>query len=38
MMDSNVYNPSVPFTGPLPGSLQPGNLIRISGTVASSAS
>ncbi|XP_042897554.1 galectin-4 isoform X2 [Parasteatoda tepidariorum] len=37
-MDSNIYNPSIPFIGPLPGSLQSGNLIKISGTVPSGAS
>ncbi|GIY17106.1 hypothetical protein CDAR_599711 [Caerostris darwini] len=36
-MDSNIYNPSIPFIGPLPRSLQTGNIIKISGVVNSSA-
>ncbi|GBN93353.1 Galectin-8, partial [Araneus ventricosus] len=36
-MDSNIYNPTIPFIGPLPQPLQPGNLVRISGVVGSSA-
>ncbi|KAG8177202.1 hypothetical protein JTE90_020839 [Oedothorax gibbosus] len=36
-MDSNVYNPSIPYIGPLSGQLQPGNLIRVVGVVKTSA-
>ncbi|XP_055928011.1 collagen alpha-1(III) chain-like [Argiope bruennichi] len=36
-MDSNIYSPTIPFIGPLPHPLQPGNLIRISGVVGNSA-
>ncbi|GFY60048.1 galectin-8 [Trichonephila inaurata madagascariensis] len=36
-MDSDIYNPTIPFCGSLPQLLQPGNLIRISGTVSNSA-
>ncbi|GFS68240.1 galectin-4, partial [Nephila pilipes] len=36
-MDSNVYNPAIPFCESLPQHLQLGSLLRITGTVSSSA-